>query len=195
MTFRTLLPRAIGIALLTILAACPKRSRTGDRTADWFTDHRKDLETVRAMLAADKGLVTHIDLGPLGGIHGARGEKGGCGSELRSNGFPWKCTGNVVVKDLEEVEAFLGIPRGRLRAYERVMPTSVSPGEPCAPVGSSRFWLEDPDSSPCTGLSNIVWSPSPPAVNPDTCRLTVATHYVPLGDGWYVHACVAPKAK
>jgi hypothetical protein len=195
MTFRTTLARALAVALLAVLAGCPKRSKTGDPTVDWFTDHRKDLDTVRAMLVADQGLVTHIGLGPLGGLHDASGKKGRCGSALRSNDFPWTCDGNVAVNNLDEVEARLGISRGRLRAYERVMPTSVSPGEPCAPVGSFRFWLEDPNSSPCTGLSNIVWSPSPPVVDPDTCRLTVSTHYVPLGDGWYVHACVAPKAK
>ena len=175
--------------------ACRKHTSRGDPTADWFHDHRKDLDTVRAMLVADHGLVTDIDIAPFGGLHGAGGAKGSCGSELRGSGFPWKCTGGVVARNLDDVEAFLGVPRGRLRAYERVMPTrAVGRGEPCAPPGSFVFWLEDPDSSPCTGLSNIVWSPVPAVVKTDgTCRLVVATHYVPLGDGWYVHACVEPR--
>ena len=76
-----------------VLASCRKHTpSTGDPTADWFADHRKDLDTVRAMLVADHG-----------------------------------------------------------------------------------------------------WSPAPPVVNPDTCRLTVATHYVPLRDGWYAHTCVEPR--
>jgi hypothetical protein len=183
------------LVIAVVLASCRKHAAgTGDPTADWFADHRKDLDAVRAMLAADQGLVTDIGIAPFGGIHDAGGKKGSCASHLRGADFPWTCTGDVVVNNLDEVEAFLGILRGRLRAYERVMPTrAVGRGEPCAPAGSFVFWLEDPDSSPCTGLSNIVWSPAPPVVNPATCRLTVATHYVPLRDGWYVHACVAPR--
>jgi hypothetical protein len=178
-----------------VLASCRKHTpSTGDPTADRFAAHRKDLDTVRAMLVADHGLVTDIGIAPLGGLHDAGGKKGSCSSQLRGAGFPWKCTGDVVVNSLDEVEAFLGISKGRLRAYERVMPTrAVGRGDPCAPVGSFVFWLEDPDASPCTGLSNIVWSPAPPVVNPDTCRLTVATHYVPLLDGWYAHTCVEPR--
>ena len=180
------------LSIAVVLASCRKHTTsTGDPTADWFSEHRKELDTVRAMLVADHGLVANIGIAPFGGVHDAGGLKGSLSSQLRSADFPWKCTGDVVVNNLDEVEAFLGIPKGRLRAYERAMPTrAVGGGEPCAPRGSFVFWLEDPDSSSCTGLSNIVWSPTPPVVNPDTCRLTVATHYVPLRDGWYVHACV-----
>jgi hypothetical protein len=50
----------------------------------------------------------------LGGVHDAGGMKGSCGSQLRGAGFPWKCTGDVVVNDLDAVDAFLGIPKGPL---------------------------------------------------------------------------------
>ena len=179
------------VAGAALLGACQKRS--GDPTADWFAAHRKGFETIREMLAADHGLVTHVGLSPLGGIRDAGGAKGTCGSELRGGGFPWKCTGDFVAKDLGEVEAFLGVPRGRLDAYARALPAkSVGPGEPCAPPGSLVFWLQDPDSPPCKGITNVVWSLAPPAPKTDdACSRTVATHFVPLGDSWYEDACVA----
>ena len=102
------------LVIAMVLASCRKHvASTGDPTAaDSFADHRKDLDTVRAMLVADHGLVTDIGIAPFGGVHDAGGKKGSCASQLRSAGFPWKCTGDVVVNDLAEVEAFLEIPEG-----------------------------------------------------------------------------------
>ena len=45
-------------AASALLDACRKPS--ADPTADWFRDHRTELETVREMLAADHGAVTSV---------------------------------------------------------------------------------------------------------------------------------------
>ena len=115
---------ALSIATVpAVLGACRKDAAPGDPTRDWFLAHRRELDAVREMLVADGGLVTSVRLGPLGGLHGAGGSKGHCGSPLRGATFPWKCTGDVVAKNLDDVEAFLAVPKGRLRAYERALPS------------------------------------------------------------------------
>jgi len=40
---------AASVVVVT-LAGCRKHTATGDPTADWFADHRKDLDTVRVLL-------------------------------------------------------------------------------------------------------------------------------------------------
>ncbi len=196
LTFRRLVLVTSMVAVATLATtACHKRpAPSGDVTADWFVEHKKELSSVREMLAADHGLVTSVSVA-FGGLHDAGGANGSCGSQLRGTGFPWKCSGGRVAKSIGEVEEILGVPKGRLHAYERALPTSsVGSGGSCDPPGSFVFWLEDPDSSPCTGLSNIVWSPAPPVRKTGgNCERTVATHYVPLGDGWYEDACVEQR--
>jgi hypothetical protein len=187
---------ATAAAVAALLSGCHRHS-SADPTAAWFADHREALETSRSMLVTDHGLVTSVSLGFLGGLHGASGAKGGCSSQLRGNDFPWRCSGGVSAKSIGEVETFLGVPSGRLDEYARALPASITPGEPCAPPGSVIFWLEDPDSPPCTGTNNIVWSPTPPTPRSldagGMCGTTVAEHYVPLGGGWYEDACATPR--
>lgn len=125
------------------------------RTKSRFDSRKEDFETVRRMLEEDHGLVTKIVV-DHGQLSGATGAKGTYSSEGRS-GFPWSCRGEVVVKDEGEAEAFFGLPAGRLRAYAKILPArAVMPDPQCAPEGSLRFILVDPDASPCTGFNDVV---------------------------------------
>jgi hypothetical protein len=179
------------VGLILVLGGCPTRS-SPDPTRTWFEAHAKTLVAARDMITTDHGLVTSIGAAQPSRLRSAAGSRGSCSSTLRSGAFPWECTGGVSAKDLADADAFLGLPKGRLSDYERLISAkSARVAGPCDPLGSVTFVLEDSDAPPCTGLYNIVWAPSAPirSASP-ACARTVATHYVSLGDGWYEDACI-----
>lgn len=185
----------VELAAAIAIAGCRPKKKTGP-TEDWFTRHRSQFVAVRAMIAEDRGHVVAVQNGPIGGLRSASGASGSCSSPLRGGEFPWRCAWTSepgkeqVVQDLSAAERLLGIPEGRLREYERAMPSkSIAVGGRCLPAGSITFWLTDSDSAPCVGMRNIVWSPTPPAIDDKACPTTVVTTYKSYGDGFYEHAC------
>jgi hypothetical protein len=193
---RSLVVAALALASLDCKPKPKVQGTPVERTQAWFDDNKSALERSRAMIEADRGKVTDVELaGLLSGLHGAGGARGICESHLRGGDFPWGCrTGGVEstheVKNMKEVAAWLGVSEKRLKEYERTLPVSVGEGGSCGPPGSIRFYLSDPDNPPCVGLNEILWSPTPiPPGNKPPCARTVETTYLPLAPGWYQDAC------
>jgi hypothetical protein len=189
--------RIAWLSLVAVALAAPGCSRRPvDRTKTWFEDHEKGLVAVRDMIAADRGLVTHVNadtasLTKVDRLHDVGGARGRCSPDppKRGGNFPWLCTDGTVAKDQRDVEAFLGLPKGRLDEYANALDArGVRAGGRCDPPGSVVFWIQENGTS-CTSVNDIIWSPAMPAPSGDPECHEADMGYLVLADHWYQHYC------
>jgi hypothetical protein len=186
---RRLVPLAAVALAVALLPACSTAET--DPTVRWFDGHRRQLELTRKLLETDGAQVSSLSYAHMGQPSGIAGAKEKCSAYSRNGDLPWTCSDGQKRGSYAEIEAFVGVPPGRIEAYRAIGPANVHRAGECDPPGSFAVTLADPDSYPCVGRRNLLWSPTPAPVRSKAgiCGDYLPMDFVPLAGGWYREVC------